>query len=115
MQTTDKRLRWVGIHPTGDLAGLTCYTSKQRNVVWFIKSPPKVPASLLQIRQRRLFGAAGLAWTSLSSDVQEKWTLAARRARLYLTGYTLFMVWVLTPDRQTIETIERQSGIQLIS
>lgn len=115
MQTTDRRLRWVGFKPTGDLAGLTCYTSKKRQVVWFIKSPPKVAPSLLQIRHRRLFGAAALAWSSLSSDVRERWTLAARRSRLFLTGYTLFMVWTLTPDRGTIRTIERITGIQLVN
>ena len=115
MQTTDRRLSFIGIRPTGDFAGLTAYTSRGGPVVWFIKSPPKKPASVLQVRQRRLFGAAAAAWQALLPAKRRAWSQAAHDAHLFLTGYTLWMWYTLTPDRSILATIERQSGIPLLA
>lgn len=114
MHASDKRLAYVGFRPTGDLAGLTAYTRANKKVVWFPKSPPKKPASLLQIRQHRLFGAAAMAWRTLSPHTRACWKRAADRAGLYLTGYTLWMWWTLSPDPATMRTIERISETTLV-
>jgi len=74
-----------------------------------------VAPSRSQIRQRKLFGAAALAWSTLSPQTRSDWLAAARAAHLYLTGYTLFIWWTLTPDREAMRTIERISGIHLVN
>jgi len=40
--------------------------------------------------------------------------LAARRAKLYVNGYTLFVYYQLKRDRPAIATIERLTNLQLL-
>lgn len=114
MHVDDRKLNFIGLRPTGDLANLTAYTSKRNRTVWFPKSPPLKPPSIRQLHQRLLFGNAARGWSQLTQATQDDWNEAARRAHLYLSGFLLYMVWSLTPDRPTINTIERQSGITLL-
>lgn len=114
MQAQDRKLNFLGFRPTGDLADLTSYTSKRNKVVWFKKAPPLKPPSLKQIHQRLLFGNAARGWKQLTQGTRDDWKTAAHRAHIHLSGYLLYMVWTLTPDRGPIRTIERISGITLL-
>lgn len=114
MHSGDRRLTFVGLRPTGDLAGLTAYSNRKGKVVWFPKSPPTKPASIRQLHQRYLFAAAAQGWRTLCISTQVKWKAAAAAAHLFLTGYTLWMSWRLKPDRGAMRTIERITNIQLI-
>lgn len=114
MAINRKNLTWLGLHPAGDLAGLTCYTNKKGKTVWFIKSPPKVPPSDPQRRQRIRFTIAATAWQHLTQEQRYDWHSACRTAGLYLHGYNLWIYWQLKRDIPTLRTIERQSGITLL-
>ena len=114
MFATDRRLTFLGIRPTGDLANLTAYTASNGRVVWFPKSPPLKPPSARQIHQRLLFGNAGRGWNLLKQETRDDWKEAAYRAHLHLSGYLLYLVWTLTQDRPAIRTVERLSGITLL-
>lgn len=114
MLTSIERFAFIGFRPTGDVAGYTAYTNRKGRVVWFIKSPPKTPFTRLQLRHMRAFEFAARAWSHQTQETRNDWNRAARRAHLYLSGYSLWMHWQLKRDRPAIATIERQSGIQLL-
>jgi len=104
----------LGFRQTGDLGPFTIYTSRRRKPVWFLKSPPMKPPSPMQRHQRSRFTMAARAWQQLSPGIRKRWSLAAARARLYLSGYNLWLHYQLAPDRRALRTIELQSRIQLI-
>lgn len=114
MDTADRRLKYLGFRPYGDLADVTAYTKKGGKTVWFVKSPPTKPPTFAQRMQRALFTAAAEAWAALSPETRNDWNLAACRAHLYVHGYNLWIFWQLVRDRETIRTIERQAAITLL-
>lgn len=114
MKTSDRRLSFLGLRPHGDLADLTCYTSRHRDIVWFVKSPPLVPPSLAQRLQRLRFKCAAIAWKALHPDQRDAWNTAARRASLRIHGYDLWIFWQLRRDRNVIITLQNQTGRQLL-
>ena len=110
---TDKILTLLGFKVQGDLGPITCYTSRQNKVVWYLKAPPTKPASWLQTRQRNLFRYAGFAWQGLTPFGRFLWKCAALDAHLRITGYDLFTYLCTTGDEEAIKTVERQTGIEL--
>lgn len=114
MQANNPLLNFIGLRPTGDFADLTVYTNKRGRIVWFDKSPPDKPPSTRQLHQRQMFRYAAQGWRHLRESNRNDWNTAARRAGLYLSGYLLYLVWIIKPDRPAIRTIERQTGITLL-
>lgn len=115
IEPTSKILSLLGWNPTGDLDGLTGYTTKRGKVVWFLKAPPTCPATQWQIHQRNKFRLVAAAWKGLTQDARQQWSLAEQRGRLNLTGYNLFTYWSITHDDEAIRTVERQTDTTLIS
>ena len=113
MNIQPKQLKLIGMNPTGDLGGLTAYTSKRAGTVWFPKSPPLTPATEWQLIQRNRFRLVAAAWQALSKEQRHDWHLACRRARLVLHGYQLWVWWQHARDRQALATIERISSLTL--
>jgi len=111
----NKLLCLLGWQPTGDLGGLTGYTSKRGKPVWFLKAPPTTPPSPWQTHQRNLFRLLGTAWSQIGPDARARWLAASHAARLNIGGYNLFTYYYLTADRAAIATVERQSRIQLLN
>ena len=114
MQIPHGTLRFLGFNATGDLGPLTAYTSRRHGTVWFPKSPPLEPASAWQIHHRDRFRLAAQAWRLLDDTIRQDWARAARRARLYISGYNLWVFFQLTRDVRKLRTIERQSGQRLL-
>lgn len=114
MRTTDRCLNFLGLRPYGDLGGLTCYTTRRRRTVWFVKAPPTCPPSLGQRLQRLRFTTAARAWQSLKPDQRDRWNRAAQAAGLQLHGYDLWIHWQIVHDLATIRTIEHQTNIELV-
>jgi len=106
-------LQLLGRNATGDLGPLTSYTSRRHGTVWFKKAPPLEPPSPFQTRHRDRFRLAAQAWRNLNEESRQRWHNAARRARLYLNGYNLWIWYQITRDRAALSTIERQSGLTL--
>ncbi len=109
-----KVLKLAGLRPTGDFGPLTGYTSKRGKAVWYLKAPPKTPATGWQRLQRWKFRLVAMAWSALAPAERANWLNAASQARLNITGYNLFLWYQLLGDRATIATIERQTGIRLL-
>lgn len=104
----------LGFNLTGDFADWTIYTSRERGIVWFSKSPPKIPPSFKQLHQRNRIRVIATAWRKLTQEHRDRWRRAALRARLQLPGYDLFVFWQIKRDPSYIRTIERQTGIPLL-
>ncbi len=114
MRIPYKTLMLIGMNPTGDLGGLTAYTSRRAGTVWFPKSPPLTPPTPWQLIQRNRFRSIAWAWRAKTQQQRDDWLEACRRARLILNGYQLWVWWEHSRDRGSLATIERLSGIELI-
>ena len=104
----------LGFNATGDLGGLTAYTSRKGRTVWFKKSPPLRPPSYHQRVMRNRFRNIALTWSALAADRRAAWIRAAHAARLRIGGYALFVWYQFHQSRATIQTIERLTKEQLL-
>jgi len=105
----------LGFSATGDFGWSTWYTRANGQKVVFAKyvldGKRKTPA---RVAQRDRWRAAAAEWRALPITTKQNWLNACRNLSLPLTGYNLFMFWVMQQDRKAIETIERQSGLSLL-
>jgi len=107
--------QYIGILTNGDLADYTIYTSQRKRLVFFLKTWPKDPATYCQTLNRNRWRHAAVRWRSLPADVRRDWMTIAKRINATVTGYNLFMYYMLNKNIHTIETLERQSGINIIA
>jgi len=113
MHQNDPLLKYCGFRPTGDLGPLTAYTTRRNKTTWFLKSPPTKAPSVYQRRQRGRFITIAHLWQQMPPPDRALWLTAAKKANLYLTGYTLWLWFWFHRDRPTIRTIERRTSITL--
>ncbi len=114
MRRMEDLVRFMGFNSQGDLGPWTFYTDKRKGLVYFIKAPPLEPPSLLQESIRNSIRLAAYTWRGLSEETQRKWELASKRAHLSITGYNLFVFWLLRHEDAAIHTIERLTNLKLI-
>jgi len=98
----------------GDIADLTAYRNRKGKFVLFAKTWPHKPPSPAQLAQRQRITNAAAGWRALSPATRQQWHLAARRASLCAHGYHVFVHWHLTGDDLAIQTLERQTGTELL-
>ena len=104
----------LGWNTQGDLGPWTFYTDKRKGLVFFVKAPPLEPPSLLQTSVRNSIRLAAYTWRSLPPSARTNWQLAATRAHLKITGYNLFVFWILRKEDAAIRTVERLTNVSLI-
>lgn len=114
MQNPKALFRFWGWNSQGDFGPWTFYTDKRKGLVFFVKAPPLEPPSLLQTSVRNSIRLAAYTWRSLPASARDDWQLAADRAHLRITGYNLFVFWLLRREDQAIRTVERLARVQLI-
>lgn len=105
----------MGLTPTGDLGPITFYTTRERVVVIYDKAPPLKPATSRQAVRRNRWRRAAEAWQQLTATDRWKWHTACDKAHLRIHGYNLFLFWFTTQDDSYVLTIQRQTGIDLLS
>ena len=105
----------MGWNPTGDFGALTVYTQTNKVPVFFMKAPPKTPATVRQRYVRDLIGYFGRRWTELPRATKDTWERASKLANLRMTGYNLFQWWCWHRDVPVMRTIEHQSGCKLLT
>lgn len=113
--TLRRGLALIGFNVQGDIGPFTVYTSRRGKFVVFDKAPPLTSASYAQLVQRNRWRGAAQNWRELSEEKRDDWERATRRLQLVITGYNLWVYWQTTHDLPTIRTIERQSGIDLVT
>lgn len=108
-----KLFNFFGWNPTGDFGPWTMYTAENKKPVMFIKAPPTKPPTYRQEYQHEQWVATARAWRRMAKETRNLWELATKRASLYLTGYNLFVWWRNTHDTLTLQSIIRQSGVEI--
>lgn len=114
MRRVEDLIRFWGWNTQGDFGPWTFYTDQRGGLVYYAKAPPLEPPSLLQTSVRNSIRLAAYTWRRLSTSRQEDWERAAKRAKLKIHGYNLFVFWILRKEDAAIHTIERISRIDLI-
>jgi len=100
-----------GLEVSGDIGALSVYTDRFGKKVAYPKSPPKEPASPLQIQQRTRFRLAQAEWSQQTDEVKADLEALVDAASLCMTGQNL---WVHTALRDTFAqyiTLQTQTGI----
>ena len=105
--------RYFGWNTQGDLGPWTMYTDRRRGLVYYLRAPPKEPASYLQQIQRQRFAAAADAWRKIGQAARQAWNQIAITARLRITGFNLWTYANITNDWTTVHTIQTQTGVTL--
>jgi hypothetical protein len=108
-------LNFFGVIIQGDFADITCYRSKNGTLIWFPKAPPRKPPSELQIDQRDKWSDIIENWVELPQATRDKWELVCQRESLWISGINLYIWWRCSLDDSIIHTLERHTGITLIS
>lgn len=103
----------LGLQVSGDLGGLTIYTDRFGKKIFFPKSPPKEPASYMQMIQRFTFADAQELWSELSDDEKLNLEDATKRTSAPLTGQNLFISAYMRDDDSDFVTFARQANIEL--
>lgn len=111
MISSTRLFTYLGIRLSGDLGKYTMYTYCHKRPTFFLKSPPLVPPTLRQIRQRNRFRLVGYLWRTQSPAQRTIWELLAKHAHLRVTGYNLFLFYVLKNGYPYLETLIAQTGI----
>ena len=116
MQALPKNLfPLLGCTTNGDFADVTLYKSRRGRLVIFLKTWPKDPATYHQTVHRNRWRHAGIRWRALPQSVRDDWLRISKRANLNVTGYNIFMYYILNKNIHTIETLEHQTGINVIA
>jgi len=111
---TIRLLQTSALHIQGDVGPYTTYTSKRRLLVAYAKAPPTKPPTYYQARLRNLWRAAAFSWKNLRTENKKAWTKAAKRAKLSITGYDLWMHYLTTGDEPAVRTVERLAHTRLL-
>jgi len=115
MKLSDNRIYSVlGLTLQGDLGPYTMYRSARHKLVIFPKAPPHKPASRLQAWHRCRWQLTARAWQKLQPAHRDRWRAAARKERLTIGGYNLFLWHVTTNQAAAIRTIERHTRLSLL-
>jgi len=107
--------QFLGTNTNGDLGPYTFYTSHRKRLVVFLKTWPKDPATYHQTLYRNRWKHAATRWQSLSPETRALWKNLALRANLTITGYNLYLHYILGKGTETVKTCQRLTGIDVIT
>ena len=108
-------LRYLGIVTNGDLGPYTLYTNQRKRFVIFLKTWPKDPATYNQLLNRNRWRHAAIRWRSLDDPTRELWEQLSKKGICTVTGYNLFMYYILGHDIKVIQTLQRRTGLDPIT
>lgn len=107
--------QFIGVLTNGDLGPYTFYTSHRKRLVVFPKTWPKDPATYNQTLNRDRWRHAGIRWKALSQSTKSAWSQLARDGNCTVTGYNLFIHYIVGKGSGTIQTLQRNTGIDVIT
>jgi len=105
--------QFLGVNTNGDLGPYTFYTSHRKRLVFFPKTWPKDPATFHQTLYRNRWRHAAQRWRDLTPDTRTLWETMSKRAHCTVTGYNLYVFYILGKGEEIIETLERLTGIDV--
>lgn len=107
--------QFLGINTNGDVGPYTMYTSHRKRLVVFLKTWPKQPATYAQTLYRNRWRHAAFRWNSLSTSTQDDWNKLSYLGHCTVTGYNLFMFYILGNGDDVIKTLQHQTGVDVIT
>lgn len=105
--------QYLGVLTNGDLGPYTFYTSHRKRLVVFPKTWPKDPATIHQTLLRNRWRHIAAHWRFLPEETRQLWEDLSKRANATVTGYNLYMYYMLDKGLGVIKTLERQTGIDV--
>jgi len=107
--------QYLGTNTNGDLGPYTFYTSHRKRLVVFPKTWPKDPPTYHQTLYRNRWRHAAIRWRSLDPSTRAAWATLAKKANLTITGYNLYLAYILGKAAGTVATCERLTGIPVVT
>lgn len=105
----------IGTNVNGDLGPYTFYWSHRGNLVMFLKTWPKDPATYNQNLNRARWRHAAARWKALDQRTRDDWITMGRKANLTITGYNLFIFYITDHGTAAVETIQRQTKMDVLT
>lgn len=105
--------QFIGVLTNGDLGPYTFYTNSRKRLVVFLKTWPKDPATYNQTVNRDRWRHASVRWKSLEESTKLAWSQLALRGNCNVSGYNLFIHYIVGKGPLTIRTLERNTGINV--
>ena len=112
MLTADQ-ISCLGFNVSGDVDGLTIYTTRRGRKVAFAQSPPSKPLSVWQLAWQRNFRVGMAIWRRLSQPERDAYRRVCDAACLCMLGHNLWLHAFLGGDNRLLETLESQYHIPL--
>jgi hypothetical protein len=81
----------LGFFVTGDIAGLTVIQNRNHRRIAYAKTYPKRTRSPGQNVQRNRFSLAVAAWRALSTEQKTTLDIIAKKLRMPISGYNLYI------------------------
>jgi len=103
----------LGINVSGDLAGLTIYTTRRGKKVSFLQSPPTKALSVWQLAWQRNFRWGMFLWRDLTQSERENYGRVCDLASLCMLGHNLWLHAYLGGDNRLLESLSCQYQIPL--
>jgi len=113
VQVKPQLMSLFGLNIQGDFGGITCYRSARQRFTWFAATTPKIPPTIPAQQQRAKWKRIAQLWSSMQPENRVAWTAAARKLRLRITGFNLFIHCFSTNDQPLLDTINAQAGSTL--
>lgn len=107
--------QYLGVLTNGDLGPYTFYTSHRKRFVMFLKTWPKDPATYHQTLNRNRWRHAAQRWRDLDDPTRALWKQLATRANLTISGYNLFIFYMMGKGTPAVRTLENNTGINVIA
>lgn len=105
--------QFLGTNTNGDLGPWTFYTSHRKRLVVFPKAYPKDPATYHQTLYRNRWRHAAQRWQQLDQTTRALWETMSKRANLTITGYNLYLFYILGNHDAYLDTLERNTKIDV--
>ena len=105
----------LGVLTNGDMGPYTFYQSSRGRLVMFLKTWPKDPATYHQTLYRNRWRHAGVRWRNLDQSTRDLWEQISKRGNCTVTGYNLYMYYMLDKNRKVIETLQRQTNLDAVT
>ncbi|MBA7689383.1 hypothetical protein ES703_97889 [subsurface metagenome] len=107
--------QFLGVLTNGDLGPYTFYTSHRKRLVVFLKTWPHDPATYHQHLNRNRWRHAAVRWQAIAESTKTAWNDLAKRGNCTVSGYNLFIHYILGKGTANIETLQRNTGIDVIT
>lgn len=101
----------LGTWVSGDLCGLTIYTTKHGKKVWYREAPALKPPTAQQQAVRTRFKQAQAEWSNLDDQTKAQLEKLVNAAALCLTGQNLWIKVAMQHDAAALQTLMHQTGI----